>query len=79
MFRRLLLPLDGSALAEAALPVAARLAHASDAALVLLHMVERGAPAAVPGEPHLTSATNAEDHLRQLADKPGGGSAAAGL
>ena len=40
MFKRILVPLDGSARAERALPVAARLAHASDGTVVLLRAVE---------------------------------------
>src|ERR1700676_4651305 len=38
MFERLLLPLDGSSLAEQALPIAARLARASGGTLVLLRV-----------------------------------------
>lgn len=68
MFTRLLLPLDGSKLAESALPVAVRLARAFDATLVLLHLIERGAPATVHGDPHLTSAADAEAYLRKLSD-----------
>ena len=40
MFKRILVPLDGSVRAERALPVAARLAHASDGTVVLLQVVE---------------------------------------
>lgn len=39
MFRRILVPLDGSPRAEQALPVAARLAHASGGTIVLLRVV----------------------------------------
>ena len=39
MFQRILTPLDGSAYAEAALPVAARIAQASQGAVVLLHVL----------------------------------------
>jgi nucleotide-binding universal stress UspA family protein len=39
MLKRILVPLDGSKRAEQALPVAARLAHASGGAIVLLHAV----------------------------------------
>jgi nucleotide-binding universal stress UspA family protein len=38
MFKRILVPLDGSELAERALPIAARLARASEGALVLLQV-----------------------------------------
>ncbi len=40
MFQHVLVPLDGSARAERALPVAARLARASDGTVVLLQVVE---------------------------------------
>jgi nucleotide-binding universal stress UspA family protein len=39
MFKRILVPLDGSPRAEQALPVAARLARASQGSLVLLQVV----------------------------------------
>src|SRR5690242_1733186 len=39
MYQRILTPLDGSAYAEAALPVAARIAQASHGTVVLLHVL----------------------------------------
>lgn len=39
MFQRILTPLDGSAYAEAALPVAARIAQANNGTVVLLHVL----------------------------------------
>ncbi len=66
MFRRLLLPLDGSQLAEAALPVATRLAHAFDSRLLLLHVIERKAPTTIHGEPHLTEVAAAEAYLQSV-------------
>ncbi len=39
MFQRIVVPLDGSARAERALPVAARLAHASGGTVVVLRVV----------------------------------------
>jgi len=53
MFKRLLVPLDGSRLAEAALPPAAYLANRLDAAITLVHIIERSASAEVHGERHL--------------------------
>jgi nucleotide-binding universal stress UspA family protein len=44
IFSHLIVPLDGSQLAEAALPVAAHLAQILDARVTLLHVIERGAP-----------------------------------
>jgi nucleotide-binding universal stress UspA family protein len=62
----LLLPLDGSQLAEAALPVATRLAHAFDSRLLLLHVIERKAPTTIHGEPHLTEVAAAEAYLQSV-------------
>jgi nucleotide-binding universal stress UspA family protein len=66
-FRRVLVPLDGSRLAEASLPLAFRLAEACDATLVLLHVIEKGAPARIHGERHLTSSQEAEAYLTEVA------------
>lgn len=69
MFDRVLLPLDGSPLAEAALPVAIRLAQAFGSQLLLLHIIERKAPATVHGEPHLTEVAAAESYLRGVLER----------
>jgi len=47
VFKHILVPLDGSGRAEQALPVAARLAHASGAAITLLRVVDTS-PASFP-------------------------------
>jgi nucleotide-binding universal stress UspA family protein len=39
-YRRILVPLDGSSWSESVLPLAARLAHAVDAELILVHVVQ---------------------------------------
>jgi nucleotide-binding universal stress UspA family protein len=59
---RILLPLDGSALAEAALPLAVRLATASGAALTLARVVEPSAASMTPVEhaPDLDALERAE-------------------
>src|SRR5947209_8711567 len=67
MYSRLLVPLDGSHLAESVLPVVERLAMCAGATIVLLHVVERGAPSAVHGERHLTSVDDATPYLEELA------------
>jgi nucleotide-binding universal stress UspA family protein len=67
MFRRLLVPLDGSQLSEAVLPMAAFLAEGAGARVTLLHLVERRAPATVHGDRHLTTAAEAESYLRVVA------------
>jgi nucleotide-binding universal stress UspA family protein len=67
MFHRLLVPLDGSPSAEAALPTAAFLAQQANARVMLLHLVEHHAPATVHGQRHLTSAAEAESYLADVA------------
>ncbi len=64
---RLLVPLDGSHLAEAALPIAARLAEACGADVTLLHVIEKAAPSSIHGEPHLARKADAEAYLAGLA------------
>ncbi len=67
MFRHMLVPLDGSRLAEAVLPVTAAFARALGAQVTLLHVVEPAAPATVHGDVHLTQAAEAEGYLRGVA------------
>ncbi len=66
MFRHLLAPLDGSHLAESVLPAVAALAGRLDARVILLHVIERGAPAAVHGERHLTRPAEAKSYLSEV-------------
>lgn len=66
---RILVPLDGSGLAEGAIPIAARLGHACGAAITLLHVIEKDAPASIHGEPHLASVAAAEAYLTALAPR----------
>lgn len=65
-FRHLLVPLDGSALAEAVLPATAALAERLGASLTLLHVMERDAPATIHGERHLTDEGDAERYLAEV-------------
>ncbi|MCX6026719.1 MAG: universal stress protein [Chloroflexi bacterium] len=67
MFRHILVPLDGSRLAEAALPVAATLASKLGASLTLVHVIERDAPEQVHHERHLTTVTEAIAYLERVA------------
>jgi nucleotide-binding universal stress UspA family protein len=67
MFRHLLVPLDGSHLAEAALPPAITLAHLLQAPVTLFHVIERHAPKEVHGERHLTDSEEARTYLEEVA------------
>ena len=68
-FTRILVPLDGSRLAEAVLPAARSLAETLGARLLLLHVLERDAPAEVHGERHLGAAQEALTYLERKADQ----------
>ncbi len=67
MFKHFLVPLDGSSLAEAILPVAKSLGKNLRARVTLLHIVEPAAPATVHGDTHLMNASDAEDYLARIA------------
>ena len=67
MYKRLLIPLDGSRLAESVLPAAAFLATHLHASVVLIHVIEHGGPSEVHGERHLHTETEAVDYLRSIA------------
>jgi nucleotide-binding universal stress UspA family protein len=69
MFRHLLVPLDGSRLAEAALPAAAFLAQKLGASVTLIHIIERDAPQAIHGERHLTNPDEAHAYLDEVAGR----------
>ena len=64
-----LVPLDGSRLAEGALAPAMTLAARLGARVRLVHIVERGAPATIHGERHLTSTGEAEAYLQGVASR----------
>jgi nucleotide-binding universal stress UspA family protein len=68
-FTSILVPLDGSPLAEAALSPAVELAATLGARVTLLHVLEADAPATVHGAPHLVSATAADLYLHALAER----------
>jgi len=67
MFKHLLVPLDGSRMAEVSLAAAASLAGTLGAAVTLIHVIERGAPQDIHGERHLTSPDEARDYLDEVA------------
>ena len=69
MFSHLLVPLDGSPLAESVLSVVGGLVETLASRVTLLHVIERRAPAAIHGAPHLTDATAAEAYLAGVAQR----------
>ena len=66
MFTHILVPLDGSRLAEAALPAARYLSDRFQMRMTLLHMIEKNAPRSVHGQPHLNNALAAAAYLNDI-------------
>ncbi len=69
MFKHLLVPLDGSTLAETALPEAAYLSQALNASVTLIHIIERNAPKEIHSDRHLTDSDEAFSYLEDIAGK----------
>jgi nucleotide-binding universal stress UspA family protein len=69
MYKHLLVPLDGSRLAESALPAAAYLAQTLGARVTLIHVIERGAPKEVHSERHLSQPEEACQYLDEVASR----------
>lgn len=69
MFKNILVPLDGSKLAEAAIPVAASLTKTLNAPVTLLHIIEKDAPQEVHKDHHITQADEASAYLEGLAKR----------
>jgi len=69
VFKHILLPLDGSKLAEAAIPAAASLATTLNAPVTLLHIIEEDAPQEIHRDHHLTQADEASAYLAELAKR----------
>jgi nucleotide-binding universal stress UspA family protein len=67
MVKHILVPLDGSNLAESALPAAAYLAGRLHSRVTLLHVIEVNAPKEIHGEKHLTDPDEARRYLLELA------------
>src|SRR5712691_155455 len=65
MFKRILVPLDGSGRAERALPIAARMARASGGSIVLVRVVstEPAALPSVPAKPNLIQTVGEADRM----------------
>jgi len=69
VFKHILLPLDGSQMSEAALPVVVYLAQNLKAQVTLLHVIEKNAPASIHGQRHLKTEDEACQYLMDVAEK----------
>ncbi len=67
MFKHILVPLDGSRMAEAALPAAVFLSKKFNSEVTLFHVIEKNAPAEIHGQHHLKDADEATAYLRDTA------------
>ena len=67
MFKRIFVPLDGSFMAEAALPAARYFARCFGAQVSLVHLMEKGRPQTVHEQPHLHDEAEAGAYLRRTA------------
>jgi nucleotide-binding universal stress UspA family protein len=63
MFKNILVPLDGSKLSEAAIPVAASLAKTLHTPVTLLHIIEKDASPEIHRDHHITQADEASAYL----------------
>ncbi|HWQ04812.1 MAG TPA: universal stress protein [Longilinea sp.] len=67
MFKHILVPLDGSGLAEAAIPPAVALSAKLGSHVTLLHVIEKNAPQEIHGQKHLTTEDDARQYLKIIA------------
>ncbi len=64
--KKILVPLDGSEMAEAALPAAVHLSGRLNARVTLFHVIEKDAPGEVHGQRHLRAPEEAEAYLEEV-------------
>jgi len=69
MFKHILVPLDGSKLAESAIPYAVYLCKKLNSRITLLHVIEKDAPPEIHGQRHLTTEVESCGYLGEIADK----------
>lgn len=67
MYRHILVPLDGSHLAESVLPVVRNLAKSIHAKITLIHIIEENAPQNIHGEHHIATEDEACQYLEKTA------------
>jgi len=69
MFLNLLVPLDGSLLAESVLPVVRRLGELTPCEVKLLHVIEKRPPSTIHGDTHLQDVAGAESYVAIIAER----------
>jgi nucleotide-binding universal stress UspA family protein len=69
MFKHILVPLDGSKLAEAVLPAAASLVQTLNAPVTLLHIIEQDVREEIHKDHHITQADEASAYLAEVAKR----------
>lgn len=67
MIKQILVPLDGSSLAEVALDAAGKIGKATSAKITLVHVLEKNPPASIHGQQHLRSEEDARNYLLKAA------------
>ncbi|GAP21211.1 universal stress protein [Leptolinea tardivitalis] len=67
MFKHILVPLDGSSLAESVIPVVGALANCLKAKITLIHIIEANPPETVHGQHHISNEMEACQYLEQIA------------
>ena len=67
IIKNLLVPLDGSLLAESVLTIASELAKKINVSVTLIHIIESDAPKTIHGKRHLTNPDQAEQYLNSIA------------
>ena len=66
MFKHIIIPLDGSGLAETVLPMAVNLAVDLNSKVTLLHIIEKDAAPVIHGDRHLTTTQEAGSYLEGI-------------
>ncbi len=69
MFKNLLVPLDGSQLAESVIPVVRRLVELCGCSVKLLHVIEKRPPSSIHGDTHLQDVRGAEKYLAAVSSR----------
>ena len=65
----ILVPLDGSRMAESVLTAVITLAKKFQARVLLLHTIEKNAPSTIHGERHISNVAEAKKYLEEIAEK----------